>query len=226
MTLVISSSIHESAILTLRRRHIDLFIQQVSDTLSGRTLDLGGENTNSRSKNHLKCIKGTIITANIDLDCQPDVVSDALFLPFADQCFDNVVMFETLEHITHPEKALSECLRVMKPEAKIFITMPFLYQVHGDPDDFQRWTESKLFKELKHLNFCNINIQPMGGILAVIFDLAHSYAHRCSAKRISTAGIFRKLLKILAPYMFFLDNKLSKHKTKITTGWHVIAQKM
>ena len=49
-----------------------------------------------------------------------------------------------------------------KKRGELFLTMPFLYQVHGDPNDFQRWTATKLELELKKLNFNEIEVVPMG----------------------------------------------------------------
>jgi methionine biosynthesis protein MetW len=44
--------------------------------------------------------------------------------PFADNTFDAVTMSCLLEHIMHPEHALLEARRVVKPSGKIVITIP------------------------------------------------------------------------------------------------------
>ena len=49
--------------------------------------------------------------------------------------------------------------------------MPFLYPIHADPDDYQRWTDVKIKKVLKDYGFTSIKVTAMGGGLAVIFDL-------------------------------------------------------
>lgn len=50
------------------------------------------------------------------------VKADALALPFPDKTFDVSTMFEVLEHISDPEKALLEAVRVSKKA--ILITVP------------------------------------------------------------------------------------------------------
>ncbi len=48
------------------------------------------------------------------------ILSDAEALPFADNSFDVIVSFETIEHLKEPEKFLAECRRVLRKRG-IFI---------------------------------------------------------------------------------------------------------
>ena len=73
----------------------------------------------------------------------PDV--DIHRLPFADESFDLVVHSDTLEHVTNPVHALSECRRVLKTGGAICFTVPIIVgrltrdrsglppSYHGDP---------------------------------------------------------------------------------------------
>lgn len=45
-------------------------------------------------------------------------------LPYPEEFFDLILSFETLEHLTHPEKALAEMSRVLKKSGRIFISTP------------------------------------------------------------------------------------------------------
>jgi len=45
-------------------------------------------------------------------------------LPFADDTFDAAVLSCVLEHIPHPEHALLEATRVVRPGGQIFVTLP------------------------------------------------------------------------------------------------------
>ncbi|PIN79120.1 hypothetical protein COV14_00970 [Candidatus Woesearchaeota archaeon CG10_big_fil_rev_8_21_14_0_10_33_12] len=38
--------------------------------------------------------------------------------------FDNILCFETLEHLPHPELTVKELARVTKPKGEVLITMP------------------------------------------------------------------------------------------------------
>ncbi len=48
-------------------------------------------------------------------------IGDAEVLPFADESFDLVVANDSLEHFAHPERALPELARVVRPGGNIFL---------------------------------------------------------------------------------------------------------
>jgi SAM-dependent methyltransferase len=72
---------------------------------------------------------------------------DMLSLPFDDNQFDLVVHSDTLEHIEHPVRGLSECLRILKPSGFCAFTVPIIVDrltisrvgfpssYHGSPDN-------------------------------------------------------------------------------------------
>lgn len=51
-------------------------------------------------------------------------VGDILNIDFPDNYFDIAVCFETIEHVKNQEKALSELLRVLKPDGLLVISSP------------------------------------------------------------------------------------------------------
>jgi SAM-dependent methyltransferase len=75
----------------------------------------------------------------------PDV--DILKLPFEDGAFDLVVHSDTLEHVPHPVRGLSECRRVLRPGGFCAFTVPMIVDrltasrkglrpsYHGAPDN-------------------------------------------------------------------------------------------
>jgi len=77
----------------------------------------------------------------------PHVFADAAVLPFTDASFDGVVCLEVLEHVRDPAAVMMEIARVLKPGAKAWLSMPFLYPVHDAPFDFQRFTEHGLRRD-------------------------------------------------------------------------------
>lgn len=96
-------------------------------------------------------------------------LADAHKLPFPDCTFDSYVAMEVLEHLKSPEEAATEIWRVLKPNGTAIISIPFLFRVHGDPDDFQRLTKSGLMELFQR--FSSIEITAFGNRLHVISDL-------------------------------------------------------
>ena len=87
--------------------------------------------------------EGTVEYTGVDSDrdaSEADVAGRAEELPFGDSCFDAVICSEVLEHVWDLEKALSEIRRVAKDGALLYVTTPFLFPVHGLPDDYRRLT--------------------------------------------------------------------------------------
>lgn len=74
----------------------------------------------------------------------PDVFGDGQRLPFASGSFDSVVLLDVLEHLPAPSDAMAEAHRVLKPGGVLVMQVPFLYPLHDQPHDFQRWTEHGL----------------------------------------------------------------------------------
>lgn len=59
------------------------------------------------------------------------VTGDAASMPFAGDSFDLVVSFYTFEHLAQPEKALSECQRVVKAGGIVCVSFPPYYSPWG-----------------------------------------------------------------------------------------------
>ncbi len=59
---------------------------------------------------------------------------DLTALSFADESFDAVMALEVMEHIPDFRKAFTECARVLKPEGKMILSVPF----HQGLDHIQR----------------------------------------------------------------------------------------
>ncbi|MEE0775946.1 MAG: class I SAM-dependent methyltransferase [Bacillota bacterium] len=59
------------------------------------------------------------------------VLGDAVRLPFDDNSFDTVTMKDFIEHVSNPEGALRESLRILKPGGRAFINFPPYYHPTG-----------------------------------------------------------------------------------------------
>ena len=137
-------------------------------------------------------------------------------------------MTEVLEHLQKPVEALEEAYRLLKSGGKLVISMPFLYGVHADPQDFQRWTDEKLKIELEKVGFEVKQIEPMGSLFAVIYDLLHLSTGVAAKNRNSFLN--RVIKKVIMPFLrkvfLHLDSWCAYKAQWITTGWFSVSFKI
>jgi SAM-dependent methyltransferase len=79
---------------------------------------------------------GNVVNTDIYPSVSTDVVCIAEDLPFADNQFDFVFCFATLEHTKRPWDVANEICRVLKPGGTAMIDYPFMQPVHGYPHHY------------------------------------------------------------------------------------------
>ena len=55
--------------------------------------------------------------------------------------YNNVLLFNVLEHLPEYRIALSQINRILKKKGKVIGSTPFIYQIHGAPKDYFRFTK-------------------------------------------------------------------------------------
>lgn len=212
--------------ITFRRNYLDCVLNGLKDQFSGDVLDIGGEKKDNRSKfvPPLSRVKSWT-SVNIDADTGADIIAPAERIPLDDGCADWVIMTELLEHVPDPPAVLKEASRLLKSGGKILITMPFLYQVHGDPHDYARWTADMMRRNVEAAGLQVKSLEPMGGLFCVIYDLLRAHVYRSYQDGTLGFKIRVKLLQISAPLFGLLDKGATKSRAHITTGWSVLAEK-
>ncbi|MHC5066684.1 MAG: class I SAM-dependent methyltransferase [Planctomycetota bacterium] len=74
-------------------------------------------------------------------------------LPFPDDSFDLVALFDVIEHIPDDERVLSEVRRVLKPGGKIFLSVPAYQFLYSQNDRVahhcRRYTAGRLRKVMR-----------------------------------------------------------------------------
>ncbi len=126
---------------------------------TGRLLDFGG----GARASYGRYLEGAdeILSVNIDDEFQPThVVPPGGVLPFDDDHFDHVVCLNVLEHVYDSRFVLDELFRVLKPGGILVIAVPFMYRIHGHPDDYSRHTDSWWFETLERTGFTRAEITP------------------------------------------------------------------
>lgn len=105
---------------------------------------------------------------NIHLDREVDLNQG---LPFESARFDTVLLADVLEHIRNPAQLIAEIARVLAPQGKLILTVPFLYNVHEAPHDYYRFTRYALTDLTERAGLRVIALDPFGGYPDVVFDL-------------------------------------------------------
>jgi SAM-dependent methyltransferase len=104
-----------------------------------------------------------------------DVFYDGKTIPFPDNHFDAVFSSEVFEHLFNLEEILPELNRVMKPDSKILITCPFVWNEHEVPNDYARYTQFALKHLLEKHGFSIIKIEKTGTFVTTIFQMIVVY---------------------------------------------------
>jgi SAM-dependent methyltransferase len=212
--------------ITFRRFHLDKMLSQTH--FYGRVLDIGGKKENK--KGDFRPPQKNVASweyLNIDQTTSPDYLCSCEKIPVEDESFDMVLLTAVLEHLEKPEAALKEAHRVWKRNDQIITTMPFLYPIHSDPCDYQRWTPMKIELEFKEAGLSEVKIRTMGGFFAVVYDLLYASIGIASRNRCSLKNRFARkfVMPVLAKIFMHLDKIFMYKSEKITTGFYITAIK-
>ncbi|MEM1400965.1 MAG: methyltransferase domain-containing protein [Pseudomonadota bacterium] len=129
-------------------------------TLTGDILDFGG---GQKAKYlHLLADAASVSSVNIEEKIAPThLIEPGEPVPFEDDRFDCVVCFNTLEHIYDAQATLAELYRVLRPGGRLVITVPFIFRIHGHPDDYFRATPSWWRQTCAGLGFSTMRLHPL-----------------------------------------------------------------
>jgi SAM-dependent methyltransferase len=81
-------------------------------------------------------------------------------IPLKDGTLAAVISTSVLEHVRHPVRFLAEACRVLHPGGRIYIHVPFAYNEHETPYDFQRPTRYGLQAWLAEAGFDQASVLP------------------------------------------------------------------
>lgn len=142
----------------------------------------------------------TLLSSHDHSSSKIDVFYDGSVLPFPDQSFDCVLVFDVLEHHPKFEQGLQEVCRVLKPDGKIVGTIPFMFPEHEVPGDFRRLTSFGLHQVLSETGFNDLRIEKCNvGVAAILQILIEA---PFSSSR-STKMLYRRIL--FSPFLTLLN---------------------
>ena len=209
----ISDSIHRPSLM-LHLGRID-----VSDHLAAADLTL---NIGSREKQISSNVVNLDIVENDFLDIQGNVEN----IPFDNESVDFVNIIAVLHHLKHPEKAVEEIHRVLKPGGYVYAEDHFFYPYHSDPGDCHRWTKEGYL--LLFENFNKINIKLIHGPTTTVLNILKFYLPMILS---CNSAIIFEIFYILFSYLLFpfkyLDLFVKNHDKAdfIAGGYALLGQK-
>jgi SAM-dependent methyltransferase len=171
--------------------------------MHGCVVDLGGKRLRKRGAFRPPSNGVTSwICVNLDPITSPHVFGSVTQVPLRTALADCVICTEVLEHVTEPEQCVSEAHRILKPGGTLVGAVPFLYPVHGDPQDFQRFTSDGVRRLLG--SFAAVDVRPMGGYfgsLGLLVELGIQELRGATFGR-RAAG---RVLRLVARALVWLD---------------------
>jgi len=146
--------------------------------LKGKSLEFGAyKNTKKNFSTHLKGEKNFQYT-NLKKDKKNKILEADLNkrLKFKSNYYQNLIIFNVLEHLSNPTRSLKELNRILRKGGLIIGSTPFLYQIHGAPNDYLRFSKDYLIEEFKKRNFKTIYVKELGyGPFLAAFSILFPY---------------------------------------------------
>jgi len=154
---------------------------------------------------------------NAFLDFQIDLNKS---LPIKNDIFDTILLTDVLEHIAHPQILWKEMTRILKPDGKIIIGVPFFHLLHEEPYDYFRYTEFRLKLFCEENNLKVVTLFPYGASFEIMVDFI--------AKHISFSSLLSNLNLFFGRVISksLLGKKIySFTSSKYPLGYCLVAQK-
>lgn len=211
--------------VTYRRSWLDFYLHTFSKEMCGLVIDLGGKHDNKRGSfkppEHQARAWWYI---NLDLGTRPNIFSDVTRVPIKSQTVDCIICTEVLEHLSHPQFCVDEIYRLLRNDGIAFVSTPFIYPIHADPFDFQRFTEDGL--RLLFKDFKSVEVFQMGGYAGVLGLLLELGIPGIEGHSLINKGM-RWAMKWLAYWLFRYDQWIWGRESiswqKFTTGYFLKA---
>lgn len=191
-------------------------------SLTGLSLEFGA--INNKKKTFSNFFKGskkfhyTNINSSKKLNIFYSDLTKKLKIP--KNKYKNILIFNVLEHLPKYNLAFSETYRILKKGGYLIGSVPFIYQVHGAPNDYFRFTKEFFHYYLNFYKFKNIEVIALGfGPFVASYTLIFPY--------VKFIPFFSQIILLLA---YLLDSIIQIFvKTKLNEifpiGYFFIAKK-
>lgn len=154
----------------------DYFNRIHSACTSGPTLEIGGGIGNFAS------FVDNVISIDIQLDAELDVIGDAHAIPFKSASFSNMVMLDVLHHLESPVQFLKEAQRVVCSGGRIVILEPAITPLSRIFYSLFHHEPVIMDVDLFNINSQNFNRDPYEANQAIPTLLFKKHLNRLSAE--------------------------------------------
>jgi SAM-dependent methyltransferase len=139
--------------------------------------------------------------------------------------YDGILCSEVLEHVPHPQRALREFSRVLKPGGMLVASVPFFAGLHEEPHDYYRYTEHGLRVLLEEAGFEVAEIEPIGSVVAFAGHEL-SVALVCAVWHVPIVRhvVFALAVCLVTLPLFLLDRLLPGVR-RVPAGYVVVARR-
>ncbi len=180
------------------RRALFKKIAAIAPQMTGTVIDLG---CGSKPYETLFVNAAAYIGVDIQqsghdhVDSEVDIFYDGKTLPFEDATIDNVVSFETFEHIFNIQDIASEVFRVLAGNGTLLISVPFAWDEHETPYDYARYTTFGIVDVIRKAGFQIVAVERTNNFVAAVSQLAILYFYYITRSRIK---LLNQLVQVVA----------------------------
>jgi SAM-dependent methyltransferase len=155
-----------------------------------------------------------------------EVYYDGHTIPFEDRYFDSAVSFETFEHVFNLDEVVEELNRVLVPEGKLLISIPFAWDEHEKPYDFARYTSFGITSILERHGFSVLEIRKSTSYFLAIAQLFIAYIFQhVLPKQIVLKAVMQVLLIFPLTALALIFNYLFPRRDEYFSNLVILAEK-
>lgn len=143
------------------------------------------------------------------------------YIPLKSECADSILLMNALEHL-EDTRVIKECHRLLKKDAYMYLTVPFLLDVHLSPSDYHRYTYIYLIKLLQTEKFEIDYLASSGdfGTFQTLVEHYYRFAISNGSLIAKTLWQFQKIVNYLLKYLVPVSYRLD-----FTGGYFIRAKK-
>lgn len=145
-----------------------------------------------------------------------DIGGNVTAIPVRTSSVDCALLLDVLEHVFDVDSVIRNISRILKPGGTLLLTTPFIYPVHGKPDDFHRFTFYSLTNYLLKHNLEIVESSTMGDYGTVLAVLVNQFLFRGHQRLKLRLSWLAQLLTPLLLIIFAVINSIGRLLDRVT----------